>query len=101
MQEHVEQPTGADKGEEIEQLKQWMEHFSMRYKLAFLSKERCEQLMRRKSAKKWDQEKTAKMVRRLMVANKEIEQSENALDNASARLKELGIEVEIVSRSQA
>lgn len=85
--------------ENVEQLKNWLEHFARIYKSAVFQKERCEELMRRKSAKTWSPEKTTSMVRRLMMANKEIEQSENALDQCKYRLSQLGIEVDIVSRS--
>lgn len=87
------------KKEDIEQLKRWLEHFANVYRAASARKERCEDLMRRKSAKKWDPTKTAKMVRKLMTANKEIEDATNALDQVTHRLSQNGIEVNIVSRS--
>lgn len=100
MQEHAHQHTEEEpKEENVDQLKAWLEHFARVYKAATFRKERCELLMRRKAAKKWPPEKKARMVRRLMTANKEIEQSENALDQVTHRLSQLGIEVDIKSRS--
>lgn len=102
MQEHAHQHTEEEpKEENVEQLKAWLEHFARIYKFATFRKERCEELMRRKSAKKWSPEKVQRMVRRLMTANKEIEQSENALDQCRHRLSQLGVEVDVVSRSGA
>jgi len=88
-----------DPKESIEQLKKWLEHFARIYKFVTFRKERCEELMRRKSAKKWPPKKVARMVRRLMTANKEIEQAEGALDQCTHRLSQLGVEVDIVSKS--
>lgn len=100
MQEHAHQHTEEEKKEDnVDQLKAWLEHFARVYKFASFRKERTEMLMRRKSAKKWPPEKKARMVRRLMTANKEIEQSENALDQVTHRLSQLGIEVDVKSRS--
>lgn len=101
MQEHTHQHEQGeeDKKEDVEQLKRWLEHFAKQYQFASFRKERCEELMRRKSAKKWSPEKTARMVRRLMTANKEIEQATNALDQVAHRLSQNGIEVDIKSRS--
>jgi hypothetical protein len=102
MQEQTTQvQTPEERDKEIEQLKHWLEHFARKFKFAASRKERCEELMRRRSAKKWDAAKTARMVRRLMAANQELEQSEGALDQCGARLRELGVEVDIVSRSGA
>lgn len=85
--------------EDIEQLKSWLEHFAGVYKFSASRKERLEDLMRRKSAKKWDPEKTAKMVRRLVDSSKTMEQAESALDMIKHRLSQNGIEVDVVSRS--
>lgn len=87
------------KKEDIEQLKRWLEHFANVFRSASQRKERCEDLMRRQGAKKWDAAKTAKMVRKLMTANKEIEDATNALDQVTHRLSQNGIEVDIISRS--
>lgn len=95
----VQTPEERDK--EIEQLKHWLEHFASKFKFTASRKERCEELMRRRSAKKWDAAKTARMVRRLMAATKEMEQSEGVLDQCATKLSGLGIEVDIVSRSGA
>jgi hypothetical protein len=99
MQEHNHEHGEQEEKESPERLKFLMEHFARLYKFATFRKERCEELMRRKSARKWSPEKTSKMVRRLMAANKEVEQSENALDQLQHRLQQLGIEVEVKSRS--
>ncbi len=87
------------KQDDPEQLKRWLEHFAKQYKTATVDKERCEELMRRPNAKKWDAAKTQKMVRRLMSASKLVEQSENALDQITHRLSQLGIEVSIEPQS--
>lgn len=99
MEEHVDQTDHAETKEDPEQLKAWLEHFARVYRLASFRKARCEDLMRRPSAKRWDAAKTARMVRRLVAANTEVEQSENALDQCSHKLSQLGIEVDVVSRS--
>jgi hypothetical protein len=84
--------------ENVEKLKQWLEHYVRLYKLASNRKIRCEMLMRRYGSKKWSQEKTAKMVRRLMVSSKEVKAATDALDQIQAKLSEVGIEVDIVSK---
>ena len=103
MQEHQHVEGSADyendREKEVEQLKHWLEDFARKYKFASFRKERTELLMRRRSAKKWTPEKTARMVRRLMTANQEIEQSEGALEQIKHRLEQLGIEVSVESRS--
>lgn len=103
MQEHSHAQIGSQQEEtpenKIERLKAWMDHFARAYKFASFRKERTEMLMRRKSAKKWDAKKTARMVRRLVTANKEIEQSSDALDRVSHELSQLGVEVTVESRS--
>lgn len=88
-----------DREKEVAQLQHWLEHFAGKYKIASFRKSRYEDLMRRKSAKKWNPEKTARMVRRLLSANKEVEQSETMLERCRSRLHELGIDVMITSRS--
>lgn len=88
-----------DRDKEIERLKHLFEHFARKFKFAASRKERCEELMRRRSAKRWGAAKTARMVRRLTAANQEMEQSEGTLDQCSVRLRELGVEVDSVSRS--
>jgi len=85
--------------ENVAHLQMLMEHFAGQFKFFSMRKERCENLMRRKSAKKWRPEKVAKVVRRLVTCQKEIEQSEAALDQVSHRLSQLGIEVDVVPRS--
>ncbi len=52
-------------------------------------KVRTEGLMRRKSAKKWDVDKKQQMVRRLVTANKEIEQAVKAIEGLHERLEAL------------
>jgi hypothetical protein len=92
---HVEESV-----ENPEQLKNWLEHFARQYQCASHRKIRCEELMRRKSAKKWSPSKTSQMVRRLVLANKEIEQSESALDRIANQLSKMGIEVSVQSQSK-
>lgn len=52
-------------------------------------KERAEDLMARRSAKKWDAKKKQRMVRRLMTANQELEQSTDAVEQLTHKLTEL------------
>jgi hypothetical protein len=52
-------------------------------------KARLEDLMQRKIAKTWDAAKKAKMVRRLMTANQELDQSVDALDQLKHRLEQV------------
>jgi len=100
MQESTTEVTEQEKPKDNpEQLKSWLEQFAQKYKMATTQKSRLEDLMKRKSTKSWSPEKTAKMVRRLMAANKQIEQAEGALDQLTHRLSQLGIEVDIVSRA--
>jgi hypothetical protein len=57
---------------------------------AMARKARLEDLMQRKhSPKKWDAAKKAKMVRKLMTANQELEESVNALDQLNHRLSQI------------
>jgi hypothetical protein len=101
MQEHQHSEGQQEETLEkkIEQLKNWLEHFARIYKFATFNKERCEELMRRKSVKRLTPAKTARMVRRLVAANKEIEQASDALDRVSHELSQLGVEVSVESRS--
>src|SRR5262249_37634437 len=101
MQEHQHSEGQQEESPEkkIERLKGWLEHFARIYRFAGLRKERTEMLMRRKSAQKWPAQKKARMVRRLMTANKEIEQATDALDRVSHELSQLGVEVSVESRS--
>jgi hypothetical protein len=52
-------------------------------------KERVEALMQRRSAKKWDAKKKARMVRKLMTANQELEQTTTALTDLLPRFEAL------------
>jgi len=54
---------------------------------ATLRKERLEELMSRKKAKKWDQAKKATMVRRLVTATQTIEQCVAAADEVAKKLE--------------
>jgi hypothetical protein len=60
-------------------------------KCAALRKERLEDLMQRRTAKKWDAAKKTKMVRRLVTANRELEQSDEALDQLKFRLEQVTV----------
>jgi ribosomal protein L35 len=84
--------------ENVEQLKKYFEHYIKQYKFTSSRKVRCETLMRRHRAKKWSQQKTSKMVRRLMVASKEINEIEVLLDQLQTKLSQAGIEIDVVSR---
>ena len=52
-------------------------------------KERLEELMSRKSAKKWDAQKKATMVRKLVTATQTIEQCVAAADELAKKLEEV------------
>jgi len=52
-------------------------------------KERLTELMQRRSAKKWDPKKKAQMVRRLMTASEELDQSVDFLDQLNHRLEQI------------
>lgn len=95
----VEAEPAEEKQADPEQLKRWLEHFAKQFKNAATDKARCEDIMRRQGTKKWSPEKTQKMVRRLVTANKTMEQAESVLDQCTHRLSQLGIEVSIESKS--
>ena len=52
-------------------------------------KGRAQELMSRRVAKSWSAAKKAKMVRRLMTANQELEQSTSAIEQLTHRLEQL------------
>jgi hypothetical protein len=56
---------------------------------ASFRKERCELLMRRKSASLWDVKKKARMVRLLMKASQELKESQETLLVCQDRLNEI------------
>lgn len=57
-----------------------------------MKKERLEDLMKRKGAKKWKPRKAAKMVKRLMAATKGFERSDDVLQTVAHRLTQNGIQ---------
>lgn len=78
--------------ENVEQLQAWLEHYTRQFSVSNERKACLEDLMRRKAAKKWSPDKTAKMVRRLLSASKEAEQAESAVDMITHRLSQAGVE---------
>ena len=52
-------------------------------------KDRLEELMKRKIAKKWDQAKKAKMVRRLIAVSNELRQAQDIVEQAEYKVKQL------------
>ncbi len=70
----------------------------LQYQLAYVKhtlgaasqrKERLEELMSRKSAKKWDAKKKATMVRKLVTATQTVEQCVAAVDEISKKLEQV------------
>lgn len=70
-------------------LKMHLARYELQHKSASFRKERCEMLMRRKSAKKWTTVKKAQMVRKLMTANNEFEQATQAIEFVTRKLEGL------------
>lgn len=66
------------------------------FKLQSWQKDRYEDLMKRKSVKKWKPEKVAKMVRRLTRINEKIENTELNLERVKGGLSQHGIEIDVV-----
>jgi hypothetical protein len=78
--------------ESIEYLKQLLALFTWKQAAANFRKERTELLMQRRSARRWDAKKTARMVRRLTSVTKEREQIVGFLDQVTFRLNQLTTE---------
>lgn len=91
----------AEPEENVEQLKFALEQLAKQYQFFSLKKERYEMLMRRPGFKKLSPSKTSRMIRRLVTANKSVEQAADLMDQVAHRLSQHGIEVDIVSRSAA
>ncbi len=72
-----------------EKVQEQIKTFTIQERNASSRKLRCEDLMRRKSSKRWDEKKKLKMVRRLMTANKQVEQAVNAIVQLRDKLDEL------------
>lgn len=72
-----------------EKIMQQIGEFATQERNATSRRLRCEELMRRKIAKSWDEKKKLKMVRRLMSANKQIEQADQAIVQLREKLEEL------------
>lgn len=98
-QEQLDQKNLQD--EDVGQLKAWLNYLANEYRYYGFRKQRLEELMRRKKAKSWSVEKKSTMVRRLMTANKAMQEIETAMDQLRDRLSQRGIEVEVKSRSAA
>jgi hypothetical protein len=62
-----------------ERLNVLLRNYSIENRNATFRKGRCEMLMRRKHAKKWNAEKTAKMVRRYVAASSVVEKTSSAM----------------------
>ena len=93
MQAEGHEPVNAE--ENVEQLRQWLESFSREFNVASSRKQRLEDVMSRKGAKRWSHLKSSKMVRRLVTATKIVESSSDALDRIAHRLSQNGVEIEI------
>lgn len=87
--------------EDVNQLKAWLNYLAQEYRFHGSKKLRLEELMRRKKAKEWTTEKKSTMVRRLMTANKAMQEIETGMDQLRDRLSQRGVEVEVKSRSAA
>jgi len=74
------------KQEDPEVLKAHLNRYELMQKSASSRKERCELLMRRKSASKWAPAKKAGLGRKLMTANNELEQAEQAIQYLRGKL---------------
>ena len=79
----------VDKKDDPELLAKQLHSYQRLQLFATSRKARCEELMRRRSAKKWDAAKKARMVRKLMTANKELETSTGMIEQLMARLTQL------------
>lgn len=66
-----------------------LSYYSLMNRNAGLRKSRQEELMSRRVARTWDAAKKSKMVRRLMRANQELEQSTVAIGEIERRLEVL------------
>lgn len=63
-----------------------LDHYVRLQRSASFRKERCELLMRRKSASKWDATKKSRMVRKLMMAGDEIDQAAQSIEFLKRKL---------------
>lgn len=80
--------TGSQK-EDPKELVRQIAFFTHAQACAASRKARAEDLMQRRVAKSWDAAKKGKMVRRLMRANQELEQSAEALDQLKHLLEQV------------
>lgn len=65
-----------------------MKLFQLKNAYAVSRVERCKELMRRQSAKRWNSKKVARMVRRLLAAETLVTQSDQTLDQLKFRLNQ-------------
>ena len=79
---------GEEKEDPQEMMRQ-LEFYAHLKVCATARKERCEELMQRRIAKTWDAKKKARMVRKLVTANQELEQSDMAIDQLTHRLSQV------------
>jgi SMC interacting uncharacterized protein involved in chromosome segregation len=82
----------------ISRLKVNFEQSVKSFKVKVGQKERYQDLMKRKSAEKWEPAKIAKMVRRLTKVDEEIERVELNLEKLRDSLSKHGIEVDVVRK---
>ena len=66
----------------------YIQLFQLKNAYAVARVARCKELMRRRSAKRWDSKKVARMVRRLVAAETLETQSEQSLDQLKFRLQQ-------------
>lgn len=89
-----------DHERQVEELQQYLEHYSSEFKRAYYSKTRQEQLINRASTLR-DSKRFAKISRRLATANKEVDTISETMETLRLRLEGLGVEVSIVSKHNA
>lgn len=85
--QEAEQKADADAKDPIRLQAMLDEHVTLQ-RNAVSRKLRCEDLMRRKSAKKWDDAKKLQMVRRLMAAGNAAETAERVIEQLREQLKQ-------------
>lgn len=90
MQENIQAtPETLEQKETPERLNAYIVYLQRRLHCASSRKARLEILMRRKSAKKWDASKKAKMVRRLMSSTNELDGSTKEIEKTTLKLQSL------------
>ena len=89
VQNHETKEENKELVESAELLSRLLVNFTKQVQHATSRRERYENLMQRKSVKKWSPKKTAKAVRRLLTAGKEQEQATSTVEQIKHRLEQL------------